>query len=497
MFKRIFPIVIAIIIPIIILTSFIFMLKRRTFIFKEEFLKKSNEITKEISNDFKEAIKKDLLYKVNSVETFFREKENELKEEDIKIFIKNQVFDSVILDNIIIADNELNIKYSLGQTDNEIIKWLKWVLSSNTDFIKNDIIKIFLYKNKIILYKKTNEKMLFLLGDIDLFYKRIQTKYEFFKKGSLTLSNAVIININSQIFDNYNNIITPILPQLLSSQKSYQIELDGSYLPYSNILIKNNEEIILNIVLLVYCDPKDFPLTILHKFILLITGALLILISIISAIKIKYEIDKFRIENYETEDYLNEKMLSVAEEEEEEFKKPINKEEEELYEIPDEYFTKNKTEKPKDKELINIIEEVEEQEETAKKYESLWKNINSILEKVSNYSMAIFLKDEIGVFSPHFSKNTNVPLEIKEENWIFKHYTSKGKSLFISNNAGTVTPVKEIFLNEIVENLKSFLIAPLIEKLEENRVISGVLILFGENIEESTIREINDLINLG
>ncbi|HOJ50127.1 MAG TPA: hypothetical protein PKW55_04880 [Spirochaetota bacterium] len=502
MFKKIFPMIVVIIIPIIILTSLIFMIKRRVFIFKEDFLNQANTITENISNEFRNILKKDLILKINTIETFFKERESEIKEEDIKIFIKNQIFDSIILENILITDNEINIKYSFSEPHPDTIKWLKWALSSNLDLVKDDITKIFVNKEKIILYRKISDKMFFLVGDFNLFYNHVKNIYQFLNKGLTISANAIFINLDNETFNKNTNLLISLIPQLSSTNKMYQIEIEGSYLMYKNINIKLREEPVLNTILLVYCDPKEFPLNIIHKIILLIVGAFLILISIISAVRIKYEIDKSQIENYETEDFLSEKMLSIADEEDEpkEFKKPLDKEdeeEEETYEIPDDYFTKPREEKkPKDKELVTIIEEVEEQEESAKKYESLWKNINSLLENVQNYSIMLFLRDEIGNFVPHFSKNS-VNVDIKNENWIFKYYIENGKSLFVPDNAYSVTPVKELFNNEPIENLKSLFISPIIENIDGNNLINGLIILLGENINESIIREINDLINLG
>ncbi|PKL13236.1 MAG: hypothetical protein CVV50_03645, partial [Spirochaetae bacterium HGW-Spirochaetae-6] len=408
-------------------------------------------------------------------------------------------------------------------------KELKWAVENQKG---SESIKVHFQNNRFIFYQKFQEYYIFLSVNPKFFMKYVRKNYPFFSEEAQSTSNAIYLNIPPYLMGNgrFQDFVKNLQPELVKNRALVPVKYEKKFLVARHISLKMNKNKIWDFDLYVYYVPGDFPMSIWHKLILVMTFTFVLIMFIMLVIRIKNASELSQIKSYGDHSDLWEDGLFNPEieeltvlpdsdeiySEEEDFDSSFNPEpdtdtvtkefsevareeekgEDEYLQVPDEYFSHDKEfKKEKDHELTSLIGQVTGHEEEIQRYNSIWKNIGNFIQD-PDLIMSLNLFDaERNEYVPHFKKNVSddLPTVVKSDNWILERYIYKGHALFISDEARKFTPLTDIFNPAEYVDVASALIAP----LKTDGEINGIIIIASNDyLDESTIREVYNLIKM-
>lgn len=493
---------------VIIFVSSVVMIKKRSFVFKDNFIKEGKAVLLSIEEDFHKKMKSDIFKNFPVIEQKLLS--DNIDESKVKIVLKNMLQLESLVDNFFVTDKDLNLKYydSKAKPSQKELDSLKWAVNNQPE--KQEIKVFYQSKEKrFVAYKIFRDYKIFAFFKPEYLSSMFKQKYPFLKNdadhlGMIISSKNFFIGIDHEVFSKYQNLFSKAL-KILEKGKSFEMKIEGSYIFWKKLQLKASQKIAWDFNLFVMVDPYKYPLNIWHKLILIIIAAFVVLAFVFIVIQIKKESDKNQIMEFEqTDDFLNNHFRTISEADEDSFDDDYLDDEDEYYdenEIPDEYFDKyadeTSTSGGRYQELSSLIGEVRNHEEDIQRYNSLWENVSNILGNSNEYKMMIsFLDEEENEFIPHFKKNFDeaTPLVIESDSWLISEYLLKTKALYIMQDGFSVTPIKEMFPVEYHSDINSLFLAP----LQNEKGFRGIFILFSSReIKEDKIREINSLVNLG
>ena len=484
--KKWIPYLVALLIPIMIFVSFLWMIKKRTFIFKEAFIQKGLELVDNIQLSYKDSLIKDVFLKLPQLEG----KLTNPDDAQIKTLLKNLILDSTMVENIFITDTDSNLKYFYNSVEKEKLKDLDWMVKNLPE---SESVQFLFYKSVYIAFKKYQNQNLFIFLNPSIFFRQMKEKYPFLNREIIFNQKNMFFNFIQKDYSDHTDTIQKAMA-IMDSGKKVILELEGNYLFAKKLILEKEGKPLYEMNLFLYLPPSKMPLTVFQKIILIFTALVIIIMLFILLLKIKNDSYASKIRTYEAGNEFWNKNFSEGDENEEyeEEEEPSD----ESLEIPQKYY-ESPTKEKKDQELTTLIGEVNTHEETIQKYNSLWKNTSEILSNKTDYNMGIFLLDsDSNELTSHFVKNlfSEILPTFTMDQWVIKTYIERNLSLYVREHAMAATPVKEILNSDEYQMIESFFIAPLMQE----RKLKGIFYIASSGfIDEKTIQEINSLIQLG
>lgn len=499
--KKWFPYFIGLLIPIMIFISFTWMVKKRILIFKDEFVKQGIETLEKTQTQFIDLLKQDVFHRFNEIEL----KLVSLKEEDddtesqrkVGSFLKDQISDARIIDNIFITDENLNFKYFYAPLPEDRARDFKWAVQ-NQD--AKGWTKFFVLKGSYIAYKDFQDMKIFISINPQFFYQKLKEEYPFLKEDLQVTQKNLFLNFSSSQYTN-NKVVLLQAENVLESEKKYTIEIEGDYYIFcKKTILTQDQERVWDFNFFFRIKPSEVPLNLWHKIILMITAVLIVLMFIVLLIKMKNEADNNEILLYEKDlsgqEFWNKSFISEEEKSSMDNEQALDtalEESEDFTQIPDEYFNQSKDAPAT--ELSHIIDEVKGHEDEINKYNTLWKKILQITPENSKLALS-FLDSDLGAFTPQFKTgfSSEDSVELNLHQWLIKEYLLNGKSLLINSDAMAATPLKEIFSAEDYADIDSVFVVPF-QKSNTPDAYDGIFIMACEtNIAFDVVQEIKSLI---
>jgi len=499
--KKWLPYIIGLLIPAMIFISFAWMIKKRTFIFRDEFTQQAVLMMDQFEKEFQSQVQKDVIAKFKKIETKILEN----KEEELNVFLKNQVADSVILENIFITDQTLALKHSYAPYPANKLEELAWVVKNQAE---GTGYKFFFLANSYLIYKDFKDKKIFLSMNPQFFYKFLKDKYLFLKENLMLTQKNWFLNFTENSYKNYLSFkeLTKETELKTESGKKTVLEIKGDYIFGKKVVLKEEETPIWDFNFFAYIEPAHFPMSLWHRILLVVIAVIVIVMFLMLLFKVKNDAVLRQMNEYGSgnEDFLERNAMTTYENEMEAHAEDINElaeeeeGDEEYIEIPDEYFKKdNETVKKPNEDLTSLISEVKEHEDEVQKYNSLWKNIIGLVNAEPNRMILGLFNEETDELVPHFQKNIfpEFQINVEQKNWVIENFMLKGKALLVTQNAMLAKPIKDMFGAEYYTEVNSIFLAPV---FDEEKNVKGIFLLFSsEQLEENKIREINSLIRMG
>lgn len=498
--KKWVPYIIGLLIPVMIFISFAWMIKQRTFVFKDGFVKQGNLMVENIESDFQSLLNRDAIKKINAIEAKLQE--NKEAEGAINLLLKNLTVDSLVLDNLFVTDSDLNLKYFNDKNTLNKINEIRKAVKSEPS--KDGFNAVYCAKGYYV-YKSIPNAKIFASINTGFFQKIIREKYPFIQADLIVSQRQWYFNFSDAALKTYraHKDLAEQIELEADKGKRGILKLKGDYVFGKKAYMKENNRELFSVNFFVYVNPAHYPMSLWHRILLVVNAILILAMFLMFLFKLKNESMMKQMDEYSdvNEDFLEKNPMTVYEAQNESPVEAVGdnvETEEEYLEIPDEYFNKNEAPAKKpNQELTDIISEVKDHEEEVSKYTSLWKNILGLVHNPDLKMMLGLIGEEDDQVIVHFQKNLEAesPLNISIDNWVIENYTLSGKSLWITEDALKASPVKQIFPFEYQLDANSVFIAPV--KSEEGE-IRGIFLLFSaDKLEKSMILEMNSLIRMG
>ncbi len=514
--RRWLPYLIALLIPVMTFISFAFMIKYRKLIFKESFIKNSSSVFIDIKKQFENYYKKN----VRKEFTIFESRlEGEINDEAMKKVLSSyntQLNSSkTITEGVLVSNLNFEILYRSNLTlSNKEFDEMKWQL--NNQKIEQPI-KFMNLKERYIAYKKFKEHYIFFIINPKFFYALMRENYPYLNEQSLIVKGK---NIYMNIEQNYYNKNKDKFIKLNTMVEKYgslinipdlnenYAKLKGDYLFIEKVSLKEGGENIRDFIFYLRVDPTKFPMNLWHKMILVINGGFVIIMFIILLFRIKSEMDLEKIKDYGDhgdvdwdENYVTPDIEEINVEDTMDLEIPdvlettAENDVEEHLEVPEQYYESAGEKETKDNELSGLINEVTDHEEEMQRYNSLWKNISSMINDNELRIMINIYDSENDEYLPHFKKNVydESPITIKNDHWLVKEYVDQNNALLVPTEVNIIPKIEEIFQIDYYPDVSSFFVAP-VKKSGDYQAI--IIVAADKPLDENLINDINNLIRM-
>lgn len=482
--KKWLPYLIGLLIPVMIFVSFIWMVKKRTLVFKDEFIRQGIHTLETTHRDFVDALKQDVFHRFAEIEAKLTSTENP---DEMKIFLKNQIVNSSVADNIFITDGELNFKHFYIPLPEDKTRDFRWAVGNQES---KSWVKFFALGSHYVAYKDFQDMKIFITINPGFFYQKLKEKHSFIKEEFQATQKNLFLNFSPEQYIK-SKVLLAQAENVLEAGKKVTIEIEGDYIFCQKVILTQDQERAWDFNFFLRIVPSQYPLNLWHKAILMITAALIVLMFVMLLIKMKNDSDASEIlsyeGNYQGQEFWDRQFITEDEKQQmdedqaldtplgEESESESESEDEEYMQIPEEYFNQNK-EAPST-ELSSLIGEVKGHEEEISRYNALWKKLHETAP--GNPKMALsFLDSDSGQFVPHFKTgfSDENPVDLDESQWLMTEYLLKGKSLLINGDAMAATPLKAIFSPEDYTEMDSVLLIPFLK----NGEYDGVFVMASE-----------------
>ncbi len=164
-------------------------------------------------------LKQDIFHRFTEIES----KLVSLKEEDaiegqkeVGAFLKEQIADARIIDNIFITDENLNFKYFYAPLPEDRARDFKWAVQNQE---AKGWTKFFVLKGSYIAYKDFQDMKIFISINPQFFYQKLKEEYAFLKEDLQVTQKNLFLNFSSSQYIN-NKVILLQAESVLESEKN-------------------------------------------------------------------------------------------------------------------------------------------------------------------------------------------------------------------------------------------------------------------------------------
>lgn len=305
--KKYLPYIAAILVPVMTFVIFFAMARNRSFIFQGSF---SSEVKAElngVSSELSDKISKQiysamvLLSNKTEIKAAFFASNNEASSDVIRRVsntINAYVLGSKFVSSIVVANNDREIIVSSGRTETGQRQVDEELWNKLKDTSVDELRHVF-YNNKYVFSMPiNNDGKLLLYVDVKRFNSVIPETKKWLSKRLMFSKNALFFACDSQ------GLKAELVAKIKKRSRNYNNPVEykiSGYMIWGKrqvLKLRDGRNVKTNIIAFVIGNPKDFPLNLLQKLLLIINGSLVVALLILMMLKLKNEKEKQRIREY-------------------------------------------------------------------------------------------------------------------------------------------------------------------------------------------------------